>query len=55
LRDILLLMISLDEFRELLPEGNELSEEEILELRNALYETAQLAFDVYRGRKNELL
>jgi hypothetical protein len=44
-------MISLDEFRELLPEENELSEEQILELRDTLYETAQLAFDVYQNLK----
>ena len=44
-------MLSLEECRELIPDGDKLSDKEIAEIRADLYGMAELALDVYFSRK----
>lgn len=44
-------MLTPEKIKKLTPELADMSEEEILEIRQALYDMAQLAFDVRRYRK----
>lgn len=44
-------MLSLEECRQLIDGGGQMTDEEMLELRANLYETAQLAFDVWVEKK----
>jgi hypothetical protein len=45
--------ISLEKCRELIPNHAEYTDEQILEIRDSLYELADLAFDVYQYRKSK--
>jgi hypothetical protein len=44
-------MFTLEQCRELIPEGETLTDEEIAEIRKDCYETAQLAFEVWIEKK----
>ena len=46
-------MLSLEKCRELIPDSNKLSDQEIDELRKALYDMAELALEVYFHRKKQ--
>ena len=44
-------MLSIEECRKLIEKGGELSDQEIVEVRDSLYEMAQLALEVWQERK----
>lgn len=46
-------MLSIEQCRELIPDSANYSDEQILEIRDSLYETAQLAFDVHLEEKKK--
>lgn len=46
-------MLSLDEIRILLPNGETLTDEQVEEIRDSYYELAQLAFDVWIEKKKK--
>ncbi len=45
-------MLSIERMLQIDPELSSLPETELVEIREALYESAQLAFDVYWSRKH---
>lgn len=45
-------MLSVEQMLKIDPELADLSEADLIELQSSLYETAQLAFDVYWTRKH---
>lgn len=45
-------MISVEKCRELLPDSDPLSDEEVLKVCDQLYEVGQLAFESYLNSKN---
>jgi hypothetical protein len=46
-------MLSIDEARALLPDGDELSDEDVRELRDACYELAHIIVDHWRWKREK--
>ena len=49
---LLLIMLSLNRIRELEPKLRTLSDEEVVVIRDRIYEMAQLAYDSYKEQKD---